>query len=180
MSASKEARVWLTYQAITMNISIIVAMTKQRVIGYQNALPWHLPADLKNFKRITMGAPILMGRKTYQSIGRPLPGRDNIIVTNNAAFQAEGCRVFTHLDDALAAVTAPEVFVIGGASLYTALFAATHTLYVTEIDKVFKGDTFFPEWQHAEWQEFAREEVSNDPSVDFSYRFLTYKRSTAK
>ena len=88
--------------------------------------------------------------------------------------------MFTHLDDALAAVTAPEVFVIGGASLYTALFAATHTLYVTEIDKVFKGDTFFPEWQHAEWQEFAREEVSNDPSVDFSYRFLTYKRSTAK
>lgn len=161
-----------------MRISIIVAMTRNRVIGLNNLMPWHLPADLKNFKKITLGSPIIMGRKTYESIGRPLPGRSNLIISRNLEFQPEGCLVFNNLDTALltAGQIAEDVFVIGGADLYAALLPRAETLYITEIAHPFHGDTFFPEWQPEEWREEARTEVSFDPEVSFSYCFLKLTR----
>ncbi|MCF7988224.1 MAG: dihydrofolate reductase [Methylovulum sp.] len=162
-----------------MRISIIVAMTHNRVIGLNNLMPWHLPADLKNFKKITLGSPIIMGRKTYESIGRPLPGRSNLIISRNVEFHPEGSLVFNNLDTALltASQIAEEVFVIGGADLYAALLPRAETLYITEIAYPFPGDTFFPEWQPEEWLEESRTEVSFDPDVSFSYCFLKLTRS---
>ncbi len=161
-----------------MKISIIVAMASNRVIGLNNLMPWHLPADLKQFKKITMGAPILMGRKTFESIGRPLPGRTNIIISRDPTYQQDGCLIFNSLDTALATIrqNAEEVFVIGGSTLYEALLPQATTLYLTEIKKDFHGDTFFPEWDTGDWREVEREEIDDDPDVSFSYCFLKLER----
>lgn len=165
-----------------MKISLIVAMACNRVIGRDGQMPWHLSADLQRFKRITLGSPIVMGRKTYEAIGRPLPGRQNLIVSRNADYQAPGCQVFDSTKKALqAAANADEVFVIGGATLYEALLPYADYLYLTVIDKAFAGDTLFPQIDDSTWEEISCEEVTDDAAVDFSYRFLTlqnrYKRS---
>ncbi len=161
-----------------MKISLIVAMASNRVIGLDNQMPWHLSADLKRFKKITLGSPIVMGRKTFESIGRPLPQRTNIIVSRNAAYQPDGCLVFQSIETALAHACqhAPDVFVIGGATLYEAALPLANTLYITQIHREFAGDTFFPEWQSNEWREVQREDVTDDAAVDFGYSFLKFVR----
>lgn len=160
-----------------MKLSLIVAMAANRTIGLNNQMPWHLSADLKKFKQITMGQPIIMGRKTFESIGRPLPGRQNIIISRNPNYQQSGCSVFNDLDSALQSCTGhDEVFVIGGATLYEATVACADRLYITEIQKTFDGDTWFPEINPEQWQEVAREEIKDDSSVDFNYSFIIYER----
>lgn len=156
-----------------MKISLIVAMASNRVIGRDGQMPWHLSADLQRFKQITLGSPILMGRKTFEAIGRPLPGRQNLIISRNSDYQIPGCLVFDDMQKALQAVaSSDELFVIGGATLYEALLPYADYLYLTVIDKAFAGDTYFPETDPAVWHEISREHISNDRSVDFSYSFL--------
>ncbi|MFK5948497.1 MAG: dihydrofolate reductase [Methylococcales bacterium] len=160
-----------------MKISLIVAMATNRAIGLNNEMPWHLSADLKKFKQITMGSPILMGRKTYESIGRPLPGRTNIIISRNNAYQQPGCEVFNTIDKAIAACQKyNEIFVIGGATLYGSMLAVADSLYLTEIHKQVDADTFFPEINKSEWLEIEREDILTDPSVDFSYSFVKLEK----
>jgi len=155
-----------------MKISLIVAMASNRAIGLNGQMPWHLSADLKHFKRVTMGSPVLMGRKTFEAIGRPLPGRENIIISRNTDYPAEGCKVFNALEPALQHCGNHEqVFIIGGATLYQAMLAQADYLYMTLIDREFPGDTFFPELGD-NWQEIGREQVNNDQTVNFTYSFL--------
>lgn len=160
-----------------MKISLIVAMASNQAIGLKNKMPWHLSADLKKFKQITMGSPILMGRKTFESIGKPLPGRTNIIISRNESYQQSGCLVFNTIDQALAACHEHnEIFIIGGATFYHAMLPRADALYLTEIKQDFAGDTFFPDINKDEWKEVAREDINDDPTVDFSYSFLTLER----
>src|SRR3990167_4875952 len=136
-----------------MKISLVVAKSKNNVIGKNNQLPWHLPADLKHFKNVTMGKPIIMGRKTFDSIGKPLPGRRNIIISHQPNLFIDGCEVFHSIDDALNAVkTEPEVMVIGGANLYAQILDRANCIYLTVIDAEFDGDTFFSELDQDKWK----------------------------
>ncbi|MCK9606864.1 MAG: dihydrofolate reductase [Methylomonas sp.] len=160
-----------------MKISLIVAMASNRVIGLNGAMPWHLSADLKRFKHITLGSPILMGRKTFEAIGRPLPGRENLIISRNRDYHQPGCRVFADIESALEQLQAgSELFVIGGATLYETMLPQADNLYLTLIEREFAGDTYFPEIDYSAWQSLERVEVADDPSVDFSYSFLTLTR----
>jgi dihydrofolate reductase len=160
-----------------MKISLIVAMASNRAIGLNGQMPWHLSADLKRFKQITMGSPILMGRKTFEAIGKPLPGRHNLVISRNTDFQAPGCEVFGDMNEALKQCAGcTEVFVIGGATLYESLLPSADYLYLTKIDKDFAGDTFFPEFNSQDWREIERENIDDDPSVEFSYHFLKLER----
>ncbi len=160
-----------------MKISIVVAMAVNRVIGHENRLPWHLPADLKYFKQITMGKPILMGRKTFESIGRPLPGRTNIVITRNESYTAEGCVVVHSIEAALkAAADSEEVMVIGGAEFYRQVWPYAGTLYITRVTGEFEGDTFFPELDDAEWHEVERSEFEVDEKNPHAYSFVRLDR----
>ncbi len=165
-----------------MNISIIVAMASNRVIGNNNVMPWHLSADLKRFKQITMGSPILMGRKTFESIGRPLPGRTNIILSRNSGYQQDGCLVFNDIETAIkkGCESSGELFIIGGADLYEAILPIADALYVTIINREFQGDTFFPDTDLNEWTEVEREDIDDDPEAAFSYSFLKFEKQIAK
>lgn len=140
-------------------LSMIVAMSKNRVIGRDNQLPWHLPADLKHFKAVTMRKPIVMGRKTFESIGRPLPGRPNIVLTRDRDWTAKDVSVFSSIEDALQNLgDHEEVMIIGGAQIYSALLSRADRLYLTEIDTLVDGgDAFFPDLDDAEWTEVSRE-----------------------
>ena len=161
-----------------MKISLIVAMAKNRIIGHKGQMPWHLRADLQYFKQVTMGSPVIMGRKTFEAIGKPLPGRMNIILSANPAFTRPDCRIFAELDSALQFCRGhAEVFVIGGATLYQALLHRADCLYLTEIDKDFSGDTYFPVIEAQSWREVARRSITNDRSVDFSYSFVKFERA---
>ncbi|EKD72330.1 MAG: Dihydrofolate reductase [uncultured bacterium] len=160
-----------------MRISAIVAMSENRVIGKDNQLLWHLPADLQHFKQVTMGKPILMGRKTYQSIGRPLPGRCNIVMTHDSAFVAEGCVIVDSMDAALAVVKeSDEIFIIGGAIVYRQLLSFVQRIYMTVVHHEFAGDAFFPELNLAEWQETARERHAADEKHQYAFSFITWER----
>lgn len=160
-----------------MKLSLIVAMATNRTIGINKKMPWHLSADLKQFKKITLGHPIIMGRKTFESIGRPLPGRQNIIISRDINYQQEGCLVFNNLDTALQYCSDQEAaFVIGGATLYEVTLEHAEGLYITQIHKSFKGDTWFPEIDAAKWREVKREDINDDASVDFKYSFICYDR----
>jgi len=165
-----------------MKISLIVAMASNRVIGLNNKMPWHLSADLKKFKKITMGSPVLMGRKTHESIGKPLPGRINIIVSRNPEYRQDGCLVFNDLKTALkkARESADKIFVIGGSDLYEAILPITDAIYLTVINREFQGDTFFPELDLNDWSEVEREDIKDDPDVDFSYSFLKFEKANKK
>ncbi|MDH5480253.1 MAG: dihydrofolate reductase, partial [Nitrosomonas sp.] len=137
-----------------MRFSILVAMARNKVIGKNNALPWHLPADLRHFKFLTMGHSIIMGRKTYESIGKPLPGRANVIVTHQTNFHAPGTAVVNSIEEAFELSLGShqssdengESFIIGGAELYRQTLKFCHRMYITEIQQDFEGDTFFPEF----------------------------------
>jgi dihydrofolate reductase len=165
-----------------MKISLIAAMANNRVIGLNNQMPWHLSADLKKFKKITLGSPIVMGRKTHESIGRPLPGRVNIIVSRNPGYRQEGCLVFNDLETALtsACKIAGEVFIIGGSDLYEAVLPMADALYLTIINNAFQGDTFFPAINLNDWIEIEREDIGDDPDAGFSYSFLKLGRINPK
>lgn len=155
-----------------MKISLIVAMARNHAIGLNGQMPWHLPADLKHFRAITMGHPIIMGRKTFAAIGKPLPGRRNLVITHNPDFKAEGAEVFNQIDAALEqCADLEQVFVIGGATLYEAMLAHADYLYLTEIDQDFEGDTFFPEFDRNDWQELERQDFC-DAGTPFKYSFI--------
>jgi len=147
-----------------LRVSHIVAMTKDRVIGRDNDLPWRHPEDLRYFKRVTMGKPILMGRKTHESIGKPLPGRTNIILTRRLLYRAEGCIIAHDIDEAIAAAAqsvaesdagsdVDELMIIGGAEIYRATLPETERIYLTRVLKPAEGDTHYPEFDPAEWSE---------------------------
>jgi len=160
-----------------MRISLIVALARNRVIGRDNQLPWRLSADLQHFKRLTMGKPIVMGRKTCESIGKPLPGRTNIVVTRNSSFSAEGCRVVHSIDEALvAAGGADEVMIMGGENLYSQLLPRADRLYLTEVQAEVSGDAWFPELDQTQWQELERESHRADENNEFDYDFVVLAR----
>ena len=158
---------------------MIAAMGKDRVIGYNNKMPWHLPADLQWFKKTTLGSPILMGRKTYDSIGRPLPGRLNIVLSRDITLQIKGCTVVNTLDEALNVAEktrADELFVTGGAHLYNCLLEGADRLYLTLIDADFEGDTYFPDYTQLKWREVARIDNEADDKNPYAYSFITLER----
>ena len=156
-------------------LSLIAAVARNRAIGKNNTLLVHLSDDLKRFKRITMGCPIVMGRKTWDSIGRPLPGRRNIVVTRNPQWRAEGADAAASLEAALAlAAPAPKVFVIGGAELYTAALPLADELVLTELDADFDGDAWFPAWERSAF--IASEAESHVTPQGLAYRFVTYNK----
>lgn len=156
-------------------LSIIVAVAHDGVIGVNNTLPWHLPEDLKRFKALTMGHHIIMGRKTYDSLGRLLPGRTTVIVTRNENYKVEGALVANSLEAAIALCeNDDEVFLIGGAELYQAGLQLAHKLYITEIELDVAGDAFFPKLVSTEWQETERDAHTSEKGLNFSY--ATYIR----
>lgn len=160
-----------------MKISIVVAMAANRVIGRDNQLPWHLPADLQHFKQTTMGKPILMGRKTWESIGRPLPGRTNIVITRDENYEAPGCVVVHSIEAALqTAEQQDEVMIIGGAEFYRQVLPRTDRIYLTRINEDFEGDTLFPELDSSEWQEVERVDCDADEKNPHSYSFIELDR----
>jgi len=162
-----------------MTVSLIVAMAHGRVIGQGGALPWHLPADLRHFKSLTMGKPIIMGRATHESIGRALPGRHNIVLTRQADYAAEGCTVVSTPEAALEAAAkdgADEVMIIGGAAVYEAFLPMTARLYLTEIDADLTGDTRFPVIDFDEWEEASRELRPADDKNPYPHAFIRYER----
>lgn len=161
-----------------MQIALIAAIAENRVIGRENRMPWHLPADLRRFRRLTLGKPVVMGRRTHQSIGRPLPGRQNIVLTSERGFAAPGCTVVHSLEAAFAAAESAEIMVIGGAGLYQTCLPRAQRLYLTLIHRAFEGDTWFPDFDWNEWRETARTRVTSDPEVDFGYSFVDLERRT--
>lgn len=157
------------------SISIICAMDENRLIGNNNSLPWQLPADLAFFKKTTMGKPILMGRKTYESIGRPLPGRRNIIITRDPNIQFEGCETTLGIEQALQLVDdQQEIMLIGGASLYQQTIGMAARLYITEIHARFEGDAWFPAIDPERWIENWREDHQADERNPYAYSFVNY------
>jgi dihydrofolate reductase len=162
-----------------MKISMIAAMAKNRVIGAKNDMPWHLPADLKHFKSVTMGKPIIMGRKTYESIGRALPGRVNVVITSNADATFDGAVTVTSVKDAIvAAGDVDEVMIIGGGTIYQTCLASANRLYLTFIDLEVKGDTFFPDFEQASaWREVERTKHLADDKNPYNYEFVTFDRA---
>lgn len=163
-----------------MIISMIAAMAEDRVIGLDGSMPWHLPADLAHFKSSTMGCPVIMGRRTYDSIGRPLPGRRNIVLSRDASLTIEGCDVVQSLDDALESVDSAvdEVFIIGGQQLYEQALAKADRLYLTHIDLSVDGDTRFPDYSIYNWKTVSSSSHDADARNQWSYSFELLERLT--
>ena len=154
-------------------------MDENRVMGRGNRLPWRLPADLRHFRKLTLDKPILMGRRTWESLPGLLPRRRHIVVTRDAGYIAPGCELVSSPEAALRAVwDEPEVLVVGGAELYAATLAHAHRMYLTLIHASFEGDTRFPAWDPAEWCETAREEHAADPDNPYPYAFVVLDRRT--
>lgn len=162
-------------------ISLIAAMARNRVIGRDNAIPWRLPAEMKWFKASTMGKAILMGRKTYESIGRPLPGRHNIVLTRNREFTAEGCTVVHTVEEAkTAAGKDQELMVIGGAYLYAQMLPLADCLYLTFIEADIEGDTYFPEISTVDWHIVQEDYFSANDRNPYDYRIVVMNRREPK
>lgn len=160
-----------------MSISIIVAMAANRTIGINNTLPWRIPEDLKHFKALTMGHHMVMGRKTFDSIGKPLPGRTTVVVTRNRELKIEGCVMAHSLEEALAACAGEEeIFVVGGAELYEQAMPLADTLYITEVRQSVEGDAHFPKFDKSEWMEVAREERHQEAPQPLAYDFVTCQK----
>jgi dihydrofolate reductase len=158
-------------------VTLVAAMDRNRLIGVDGRLPWHLPADLAHFKRVTVGKPVLMGRRTFESIGRPLPERHNIVVTRDRDFLAPGCTVVHSVEEGLAAVgLAGEVMVIGGALLYAQCLARARRMHLTLVDAAFEGDVFFPHYERSEWREVDRQDHRPDERNPYPYSFVTLER----
>jgi dihydrofolate reductase len=162
-----------------MKLSLIVAVAENGVIGHNNQLIWHLPNDLKQFKRLTAGHCIIMGRKTFESIGKPLPNRTSIIISRNLDFQIEGCITVDSLDNAISAaknIENEEAFVIGGAEIYHLALPIIDKIYLTEVHQTFEGDTFFPEIDKNIWQEIHREDFETDEKHLVKYSFVELEK----
>ena len=168
-----------------MKIAMIWAMADNRVIGRDNKLPWHLPNDLKYFKRLTTGKPVIMGRKTYDSIGKPLPNRTNIIITRDQSFKAEGIKVVHTLDAAIELAEAEclisgaeEVIVMGGAEIYKLALPAADRLYITFVHADVEGDAYFPEFELDAYTEIGREDFAADGPNPYNYSFCIFDKNT--
>ena len=162
-------------------VALIWAMAQNRVIGLDNKLPWYLPKDLQFFKQSTWAKPVIMGRKTHESIGRPLPGRTNIIVTRNTGFTAKGCVVVHSLEDALERADqqclidgGEEIIIMGGAEIYKQALPYADKLYITRVHAQVEGDAFFPEYDESQWQEVSREEQQKEGTGEYDYGFYVY------
>ena len=167
-----------------MKLAIIVAQAKNRVIGVNNKLPWHLPEDLRYFKQVTMGKPIIMGRNTYESIGRPLPGRENIVISRQADYAPKGVVVVPSLEAAIEHAGniglingVDEAMVIGGAQIYQQALDIADRLYLTEVDAEIDGDAWFPDFSREEWNEVGRDEFPAEGPNPYNYRFLVLDRN---
>lgn len=160
-----------------MIISLVAAFARNRVIGKNNALPWNMPADMKRFRDVTRGKPIIMGRKTYESIGHPLPDRVNIVITRESDYKAEGCVVTHSLEDAIkAAGNAEEIMVIGGTLIFEQFLPLAQKMYLTLIDHDFEGDARFPKFNAKEWKEIERIPHGANEKNPYPYVFLTLER----
>ena len=164
-----------------MQISIIVALANNNVIGNNNKLPWHMPADLKHFKANTLCKPIIMGRKTYETIGKALPGRRNIVVTHDKSWRCTDCEIYHSLREAFAAVKeCAEVMAIGGAEIYKAILPLADKMYLTFIHHDFVGDAYFPSWDAHEWQEIEHIDCPADEENPYFYSFVILQRACGK
>lgn len=162
---------------ITPRITLIAAIGRHRELGLDNQLLWRLPADLAHFKARTLGRPIVMGRKTHESIGRPLPGRLNIVISRDPDYRADGCAVANSVDQALELASgAEEVMIIGGAAIYALFLPNADSIELTEVDGEFKADAFFPAWNADDWHETANEAHAADERNPLAYRFVTLQR----
>ncbi|KZX68933.1 dihydrofolate reductase [Alcanivorax sp. HI0033] len=166
-----------------MRLSLMVAKASNRVIGRNNKLPWYLPNDLKYFKQVTFGKPVIMGRKTWDSLGKPLPGRTNIVITRQADFQAVGAKVVATLDEAVTLAEnvafiegQDEAVVMGGAEIYALALPQADRLYLTEVHAEVDGDTWFPEYDTSEWKEIGREDFPAEGPNPYDYSFVVYER----
>ena len=161
-------------------ISIIVAVAENGVIGDKNSLLWHIGEDLRNFKRITSGHPVIMGRKTYESLGRPLPNRTNVVITrSDTGF--EGCTTVHSLEEAVALFPADEeVFIIGGAQIYAQALPVADRLYLTRVYRSYEGDTRFPDWDESEWRLMSSERFERGEKFDAPFSFELYDRRNSK
>lgn len=164
-------------RSLKPQVSLIVAMSENRAIGRGNGLPWHLPDDLKHFKRLTTGHAVIMGRKTYDSMGRPLPDRRNIVVTRRADFQAEGVQVAHDINQAIALAGEGEVFIIGGAEIYRAAMPYVARMYITLVHAEIEGDTFFPEYSPDDWQLVEQSDHPADEKHPHAMSFEVYERA---
>jgi dihydrofolate reductase len=164
-----------------MQISIIAALADDYLIGSNNKLPWQMPADLKHFKELTLNKPVIMGRKTYASIGMPLPGRKNIVISRNKDLQCPGCEVYDSLAKALAAVQdCAEVMIIGGAEIYKQALPLADKMYLTFVHGTFIGDAYFPKWNPVNWQEIERKDFAADAKNPYPYSFVILERKSEK
>ncbi|WP_435786368.1 dihydrofolate reductase [Alcanivorax borkumensis] len=168
---------------MSIRLSMMVAKATNNVIGRNNKLPWYLPNDLKYFKQVTFGKPVIMGRKTWESLKGPLPGRTNIVITRQPAYQAEGAKVVATVDDAITMAEnvafiegQEEAVIMGGAEIYALALAQTQRLYLTEVHAEVDGDTFFPEYDKGEWEEIAREDFAAEGPNPYDYSFVVYER----
>ena len=160
-----------------MSVSLVVAAGLDDGIGKGGRMPWHLPADLRHFKQLTLGRPVIMGRKTLQSIGRPLPGRRNLVVTRDTSFSVRGFEICHSLDEALQLTSeVAETMVIGGGEVYRAAWSRASRIYLTRVRMQTRADTFFPAVDPAEWRETAREDHRADPDNPHDYSFIVYER----
>jgi dihydrofolate reductase len=158
-------------------ISVIAALAKNCVIGIENRLPWRLPEDLAHFKALTLGHPILMGRKTFESLGRPLPGRTNIVITRNPGYRPEGCLVADSIPGAITLCRdADEIFFIGGAELYAQAITLADRLYLTEVDIEAEGDAWFPDYERSTFTEISRESHAGEKGDTVGFDFVVYER----
>ncbi len=157
-------------------VQLVVAIADNGVIGAKGTLPWHLPEDLRHFKRVTLGHPVIMGRRTWESLGKPLPGRENIVVSRTAGFEAPGAHVAMSFEAAIALCAGESVAcVIGGSALFAAALPIADRLVITEIHRAYDGDTYFPEWNRADWRVSQKETHTSSEGVRFD--FVLYERA---
>ncbi len=166
-----------------MTLALIVAAAQNNVIGNNNQLPWYLPGDLKYFKAITMAKPVIMGRKTFESIGKPLPGRDNIVITRNADYHADGIKVVASLEDAIEVAKSinlingsEEIMIIGGAQIYEQALPKADRVYLTRVHRHVEGDAFFPQLVEHHWRQVARQDIAAEEPNPFDFSYLVLDR----
>ena len=163
-----------------MRISIIAAIARNGVIGAGDGLPWHLPADLAFFKRMTMGSYLLMGRKTFETVGKPLPGREIVVITRQTDYAVEGVLMAFSLDEAIQLASGQkEIFIAGGAEIYALALGCADRMYLTRIHQAFEVDTYFPEFEETDWELAAKLDYPADEENPYPYSFLTYVRREA-
>lgn len=157
-------------------ISMIWAMGLNNELGCKNRMPWHIPADFAYFKKVTMGKTIIMGRKTFESLGKPLAGRKNIVITRDIRYKPDGCIVINSIDEAIKYTNEDEAFVIGGAEIYKEFLPIADKLYITQINHEFEADTLFPEIEYSQWKLVSSESGPKDEKNPYEYKWLVYER----